>query len=255
MSIWGKRRQAIYLLAILGAVAVIGVAGFFAFKPSPSCFDGKQNGGETGVDCGGACLRVCLVGVQPLQVSWTRVFPISSGSYYVIAVVENPNAGIGIEHLPYTLRLTDDSGLLVTTREGETFVNPREKLVIFEGGITTGARVPTRASITFGSNFDWRRLSLDKPALSVEKRSFSNEGKPQLVVAVTNNSIYDLAQVKLPVIMSDRSGNAFAGSSTVIDHLAKSETKTVVFTWPSPFAALPASIDVYPRVNLFSLPQ
>ena len=254
MSIWGKRRQVTYLAVAVALVVIVGAGIFVILKPSATCFDGKQNGNESGVDCGGSCEKVCLVGVLPLRVAWTRVFSVSPGVYYVIASVDNPNGGIGMKSLPYTIRLTDEEGLLVTTRKGETFVNPREKFIIFEGGIETGARQAARAAITFDNDFEWRRISPDKPSLLIEKRSFSNDGKPRLEVSVTNDSIYTLKSIKLPVILSDKNGNAFAGSSTVIDRLAKSETRIVVFTWPVSFTELPASIDVYPRVNLFNLP-
>lgn len=254
MSIWGKRRQAIYMSAVVVAILAIVLAIFLSIKPVPTCFDNKQNGDETGVDCGGSCARVCLVGVQPIQIAWTRVFPVSPGFFYVISQVENPNNGIGIKNLPYTIRLTDSDGLLVTTRKGETFLNPREKLIIFEGAIETGAREATRATLTFDSNnFEWRKEDTAKPEVLVEKRSFQNGDKPRLEVGVTNNSIYTLRDISVPVILSDRNGNAFAGNSTVIDRLAKNETKTVVFTWPQTFPLLPAAIDVYPRVNLFNL--
>lgn len=253
MSIWGKRRQATYLGLIVVLVIVVVAALFYFLKPTSSCFDGKQNGSEVGIDCGGNCERVCLVGVQSLRTIWTRVFSVSPGVYYVIVQAENPNNGIGMKSLPYTIRLTDDDGLLVTTRRGETFVNPREKFIIFEGGIDTGDRRVARATINFENDFEWKKVKPDKPALLVEKRSFNNDGRPRLEVSVTNDSIYTLRDVKVPVILSDKEGNAFAGSSTIIDRLAKNETKTLIFTWPVPFAEAPAGIDVYPRVNLFSL--
>lgn len=31
-------------------------------RPDPTCFDGKQNGGETGIDCGGVCDSICPSG-------------------------------------------------------------------------------------------------------------------------------------------------------------------------------------------------
>ena len=56
MISWRRKRQ----LTILTGLLIVAGAIFFIFfydsiSEAPTCFDSKQNGSETGVDCGGVC--------------------------------------------------------------------------------------------------------------------------------------------------------------------------------------------------------
>ena len=57
---WAAKRQLQYLsgfLAIILVIVLIIIAPYL--RSDPTCFDGKQNGNEEGIDCGGSCDLIC----------------------------------------------------------------------------------------------------------------------------------------------------------------------------------------------------
>ena len=73
------------------AILVVGFIAYRVLYEAPTCSDGVQNGDEEGVDCGGACDRVCsFQAVDPI-VLWERFFEVGPGVYNTVALIENPN--------------------------------------------------------------------------------------------------------------------------------------------------------------------
>ena len=69
MISWSKKRQIIYLALVVGFfIFVTTVFLFFLLYETPTCFDGKQNQEEIGIDCGGPCVRLCVFQVEELSV-------------------------------------------------------------------------------------------------------------------------------------------------------------------------------------------
>ena len=124
MSSWGRSRQLAYLFTILAVMAVVAAFLTWRYWPTPTCFDGRQNGTETGVDCGGGCEQVCRAQAVELKILWSRVFEVTHGVYTAAAMVENANLDAGVAVLPYSFRLVDENNLLVTFRQGKTYANP-----------------------------------------------------------------------------------------------------------------------------------
>ena len=253
MISWNRRRQIRYFLIVVIFIASVAGSFYWYTKPAPSCFDGKLNQNERGVDCGGSCLKVCSADVIPLQTVWIRPFEIIPGSYSVIGLFENHNRDLGVDRLAYTIRLVNDLGATIATRSGETFVNPQEKFVIFESALPTGGQKPVRAFIEFNSNVSWATPKIDRPILTVVRKEISNDDKPLLHAVVTNTSVYDLESIVVPVVLSGNDNNVFTGSATLVESLPRGASKDMYFTWPNAWPYLPAITDFYPRVNTFRI--
>jgi hypothetical protein len=57
---WGARRQLMIIGTFVAIIVVIALAIIIPkLNTKPTCSDGKQNGTEQGVDCGGACSKLC----------------------------------------------------------------------------------------------------------------------------------------------------------------------------------------------------
>src|SRR3989344_7111281 len=102
---WAFKRQIFYILVF---IVFVGVFGFLIFSPNlnkaPSCIDNKQNGNETGIDCGGSCAKACLTQVDQVSVLWARAFKVVSGHYNAIAYLENHNKNTAINKINYRFR-------------------------------------------------------------------------------------------------------------------------------------------------------
>ena len=234
---------------------MVGLILFLIFKPRPTCFDGKQNGDETGIDCGGSCAIACSNQVKALKVYWARPLKVEAGWYDMVALVENLNPDLGVREAPYTFSLYDANNVLITKRQGTTFINPGEKLTIFESRVDTGGRDAQTAFIEFPNQLIWEKISPVPKSIYLEKKSFANNPAPVLSYAVTNGGLKTIDGLQVSAVLSDVNDNAFAVSATKINQLAPGEEQDISFTWPSSFLNSPTYIDAYWRLNAFDLAQ
>ena len=240
------------LVLVLAAAAA---AAFFYYRPAPSCFDGKQNQNETGIDCGGACQAVCRDEILALKPLWTRVLKLGDSFYDSVTLVENPNLNLGIKKLSYVIKFLDSDNRLITERAGQTFVNPNESFAIFENQIEVGERVPARAFFELAPEKPvWQRVSTaDRPDLDVEEGVFVNEPTPSLRAKIINRSTRPVAAVDVVAILEDAEKNTIGASATRVDALPPGESRELVFTWPAPFDPPPVFHEFYPHFSLVDL--
>ncbi len=253
MSVWSVQRQISYFLLVLIFFAGVGAALFVLTRPDPSCSDGKRNQDEIGIDCGGACEAVCRNEILPLRVLWSRVMKVGADSYDSITLVENPNLNLSVDKLPYSIDFVDKDNLLITTKRGDTFANPRESFIVFERlfKADVGEQVPVRATFKFlGETLPWRRLAVEKPDLDFASEVFTNLPKPIFRATVINRSLKDLSNIEIKAVLFDENENTLAGSATVVDTLSRGASRDIVFTWPEPFIKEPTLKILYPHFDL-----
>jgi len=252
MASWARQRQFSYLFGILAFFAIVGLIIFLIYKPRPTCFDGKQNQDEKGVDCGGVCAKACASQARELKVYWVRPLKVADGWYDLSALVENLNQNLGARRVDYTFSLYDTNNIIITKRVGATYINPGEKFAIFESRIDTGERQVGKAFIEFLTP-TWERAKTVPKTIYLEKINFTNTPKPQLHYTVTNGGLKVASNLQISTLLSDINGNSFAASATKIDKLEPNGKQDVYFTWPVPLVADPTYIDTYWRLNTFTL--
>ena len=244
---WASRRRALYLLGLIVALAIIiGVPTYFFFHEEPTCTDGIQNGLEDGVDCGGECTVICSFSAADAITQWSRLFNIVPGVYSALALIENPNATVGAVDVPYSFKLRAADNVLVYEKKGVVSLPPKSTIPLFEPGLQTGARVPTRVEFILGSPV-WVRQEPTTRDISVRSQKVENATSSPVVSAIVrNDTTSPVGAFAAVAILYDVDGNAMQASRTIIDGLdARAETR-VVFTWPQPLAGPVARIDVVP---------
>lgn len=246
---WGAKRQILYFgLFALIILSVVGGLVWY-FYPKPTCIDNKQNGQEEGVDCGGPCTP-CLGEIKDISTLWVRFFKVQENSYDAAALIENPNFYAGLPLMKYQFKVYDANNIVLAVREGQTFVNPGERQVIFESGFSTGPRVPKYIRIEFESDKNWQYIKREKAFLSVLKKDFTNLPFPRLSTEIKNESFVSVKNVLVTAILYDVSGNAQGVSSTKIDAIPSESISQAFFTWPAPFSDTPAAIEVIAITDL-----
>jgi Mg-chelatase subunit ChlD len=236
---WATRRKLQYTSIIIAVIVIFFVIPFYAFiYKAPTCFDGFKNAEETGIDCGGACKLLCSAQIaEPISRWDPRVFKVTTGVYSVVAYLENQNVTAEVLSAPYKFSLYDKDNVLITTREGTTFIPRGQNFAIFEGNIQVGERIPTRASFEFGKDLVWLKNTDPKPDLTITSKALSNENvSPRVDASVKNNTLSRVSNIELVVMILDSTGNAIGASRTFIESLEKDQIEQVVFTWPQPFA-------------------
>ena len=232
---WSARRKIIVFLIVLIALGiVVGLPAFFAFYKAPTCFDGVQNQGEEGIDCGGPCSKLCQVGFAPPVELWATSSQVVSGVYNLLAYAANPNTGVYAPNISYDFKLYDSSGILISERAGSTDIPGETNFAVFEPSVTTGNRVPYRTFFEFTSAPLWT-VSPAASGLSVTASDFVTASTSSRVDAsVLNSSLNSESSVYVTAILYGTDGNAIAFSKTVIPNIAALGTASVSFTWPFP---------------------
>lgn len=233
---WRMRRRIIIALTVLAAALLFVVFPYWAtHRVAPSCFDTKQNQGEEGVDCGGPCSLLCEGTAKDLNILWVSVFPVRSGSYDLVAYVENQNFSVGAPKIPYTARLFDADGNMIAERSGETFANPNERFAVFVGNMLTGEKVPARGTLEFTPGFSWVSTTVPKKMLTISDKLLVGTDKiPKLSATLMNKETDLLRNIDVTAVLYDAKGAPIAVSGTMVEKIDPNSSEKLFFTWPSP---------------------
>ncbi len=234
---WAQKRKLIYIsiLIVIFLLVVVLPLALNLYK-APTCFDGKQNQDEVGIDCGGSCSILCPVQYVPLNVVWSRFSKVSDGFYNVLAYVENPNLNAGAANLDYHFKLYDDRGVLLSERFGRTFAPASRVLAIFAADLSTGNFIPQRVNFSFTSDAVWVKQESRENNISISEIGLSREDiAPRLSARLTNKTIDKLKNIEAVAIIYNAAGNTISFSRTVLDSLNDKESKLINFNWPKPF--------------------
>lgn len=246
---WAARRKTMYMSIVIGFfVIVFGVPLILALQKEPTCFDGKQNHDEQGVDCGGSCALLCEFQVKPLSIQWSRSFKAGDGVYNATAFIENPNFNAAIMEVPYVFKLYDTNNVLVKEREGRTFISTDGITPIFEPRITTGESEVARTFFEFTGPIVWHRIRDEKLITNVEHELINPSFSPRIDARIRNEDINELRNVEVVGVVFDTDGNALASSQTYIEILPKLSDENIFFTWREPFTRPVGRVDVIPRI-------
>lgn len=255
---WGAKRQFLYFLIILIGAIIAGVILIWPYvNKEPTCFDGKMNGSEAGVDCGGACQKVCTADALSLVTLWSRAFEVTPGKYNLMAYVENQNRESGIAMMSYEFKVYDDKNIFIARKSGTTFITSNDRSVIFEPSIDTGNREVKRTTFEFTSAPLWTKVDRDQRnalAVSSEDKILINPlSSPKLEAQILNKTLNEIKNLDVYAILFDENDNAINVSKTLISILPENSRMPVVFTWPKPLPARPTRIEVIPQVNIFEI--
>lgn len=225
-------------VALALALVVGGWSAYSAFSTAPLCTDGKQNGGEAGVDCGGPCSKLCSSQARSPVVLWARAFQTSPGVYAVAAYIENNNTGAGAKSVPYAFRLFDSDNLLIVEKGGVADIPPQQITPILESNINVGTRTVAHAFLEFSKSPMWNKIPAGNlPSVRVSNIDLAADGT-RLSGTVVNGSNNDIRNLTLVAVLFDSNGTAQTASKTIIDRIPRGDSQPIVFTWPSPLSGI-----------------
>ena len=231
-------KQVLYGTFYLIILVAIGAGIYFLwFRPGPSCFDGIQDQGEQGVDCGGPCARQCAaVNTQPIvPLGGVNFFSPLAGSESVLVKLENANASSGAPSFNYTITLYGaGSSTTVASISGSSFIYPNEVKYIVVPNEPVSSAVAS-GTITIG-NVQWLDASHmgPSPAFSFTNVTYTPGQNGFVTVSgnITNGSVSSYAPVIIDAVFKDAFGTPVGASQTQIDSLAAGATQPFSISYP-----------------------
>lgn len=249
---WAKGRQFFIWFILVGSIlAIIASVIFVVMYKVPSCNDAVQNQDEKGIDCGGACSKVCSFDVKAPVVSFPpRVLNQSSGRTDVIAYIENRNATAQASAASYILELYDANNEVITTKTGVMKLPVTARPIpLFIPSVYIGSRLPTHANVTFADTIDWQtaspvpfneQLTTAAPVLSGESAT------PKIVATIHNPQPTSILNVKVVVAVFDTQNSIMAASQTLLREVPAQGDATATFTWNEAFPGPYSRIEILP---------
>lgn len=253
---WARKQQFKYAMIVLGfLILIILLFTYPIIFKKPSCFDGKQNGQETGIDCGGECLLVCQNESYEPVVLWSRAFPVTNNIYNLVALVENQNQSVATEKIFYEFRAYNQDNILIGRREGSTYLPANQQFLVFEPKFDGVENQVKSVSFEFKPNNAWSK----KPPITqtfpvfIRDITLSSDEAPVLKARITNESIYNFPEFDVVTVLYDGERNAISASQTYKEGLKSNESLDVFFSWPKPFDREPVYKEVWIQINPFSV--
>ena len=219
--------------AIIVAFAAWGIYAAF-FNTAPTCFDGKQNGTEVGVDCGGTCALICQNVAKEPTVAWARSFQTAPNSYTVAAYIKNNNGNAGAKNVAYSFQLFDANNSLVVERDGVANLPPVQTIPLIETNINVGNRTVTHVQFAFSNTPPalWSNVQANSiPMLHVSQQNLSDDAS-RLSASVVNETLRDVTNVTAAAVLFDSQGVARAASKSLVPLVPARGAASLVFTWP-----------------------
>ena len=254
---WRTKRQFIIIFALL---ILCGIGAALIIIPRlivpPTCFDGKKNGTEHGIDCGGGCTQFCPEETTNLVLQWARSFPVTDSVWSSIAYVSNPNIDGSVAHIEYQFKLYDADRQFIAQRDGETYIGANSAQAIFEPAVNVGSRIPAYTTFNFTSTPIFTRADIRTKELLMTSKDVAMTNlttRPRVTGTVVNNSqTYTISGVDVVAILYDKDNNAIGASRTQLDSLGPEDEVPVIFTWPKPFAGDAVRYELVIRANPFT---
>ena len=225
-------------------------------KPDPTCFDGKQNQREEGVDCGGPC-QPCEeeINAQELKVIEEAFVYGGPRKYDVMAKISNPNDQFGSPRFSYKFILKDSAGNNLAEQKGESFILPFETKYLIETNLETQSN-PANLEIVI-TECQWERFfAYKEPQLNIYHKRYdlisSGAVFGEAFGLLVNESEFDFNTININVILRDSSGKPLSFNSTEMRTITSHEERDFKLVWPISFPGEVQNIEMEAEADVYN---
>lgn len=239
------------LLLIIILIAILNM-------PSADCFDNKQNGDETGIDCGGSCVACGVKYARDLEViGEVSVLEVASDIIETVVRVRNPNTEYGVK-FKYQINFLDSFGQIKNTVNNQSFIYPSSAKYLVIPKIEMKKSEIAKAEIVFNKeSFEWfasNKTSKDLFSIYDVQTQFlqdaKNPGYLKVVGKINNKMSYNFQSVDLTILVYSKIGALLNAVETKLDNLSNNSTQLFEYVWMTHFPDLQQTnlnkIEIYP---------
>lgn len=243
---------AIFPISLIVLVLIILIISII---PDPSCFDNKQNGIETGIDCGGSCISCEEKYVIPLNIISATVLAEAKDFSGVVAKIENRNVDQGAR-FKYRMFLKDEFGQNIISFDGNSFIYPASTKYIIHPKLSFKQEEINRVEVEvlkeewFTSSLSPAKIFSVAEAKLTEIKDASRQGYLEVRGKIVNQSARLFPSVDLVMLLYSRTGKVLSAIQTKIFDVEEAEIQDFQYTWLNYFPDLSQvdlnRIEIYP---------
>lgn len=228
---WRLKKQLTYLVMFLAVLVLIGFY-FYAKSQQPTCFDGKQNQGEEGIDCGGPCAISCEVKeLLPIRTETFPVITYPDKSFDLLGVVENPNRGWVLRNALAVFYLYDQFNRLQDKiTAGKISILPRE--VRYVTVLNLNKLDYPVGKVELKIEYDltqWQKTSLDFLPVSLINQQIKDN---TFFAEISNPTGETFRNLELIIRFFDQENNLVGITRSIIQEVKPFETMPISLTLP-----------------------
>lgn len=251
---WSTQRKTLYAV-ILASVIIFSLIYLFRgiLFPTPTCFDKKQNGYESGVDCGGTCSLRCSNEISPISVEWARAVIVSPSKYDLVAMLSNKNIDNSPRALEYSFVVYNSNGNIIKEIKGQTVAPVDGEFPIIKQSVVL-SQEPKEVVVNLNSNPHYTVAEKStSPTIRASVARYEAGSIPRVYSVISNTKRITISNLSVRAVLYDEDNNVFAVGETLIPFLDKEGSENITFTWDHPLAKAPTNIRIYPIFDPFSV--
>ncbi len=229
-------KQFLYGILYLAIIVALGFGVYARFwNQAPSCFDGIQNGGEQGIDCGGPCAELCVASLTPVEtLEQPTMVSNGFGRATIFAHVANANADAGVSGMTYSFSLLDASGAVVGSIPGETFFYPGQTKYLVAVNQAVPAMTASVALLVASTSWVASATMGIAPLLSFQNVMTAAVSSGTIAASgiVVNQDPVAVSNVLVVAFFKDTSGATVGISQTEIDRISGNTSANFSVLYP-----------------------
>jgi len=229
-----KIKQIVYSIIYIVVIFGIIIGLYFFIKPNPSCFDGKQNQDEEGIDCGGSCAIECRPEFKPIElVDHVFVLPVGAGRITILAQIKNENLNYAAKNFNFTFSIYNNSDQILKTINNSSFIYSGEIKYLAIPNLEINLGDVSRAELEIDSPKWVESDVLSRPEVKIQNKNIGEESNNIRVEGnLVNNDPFSLPSVKVVAVFFSPLGIPKGTSQTEISNLAPREVRSFRINHP-----------------------
>lgn len=238
---WTKERKSFVTFIVLLFCVVVAISLVLpVILKEPTCTDGKRNGTEAGIDCGGLCGQVCTNTIIPLEIEFQRSVEVDERTYDAVAYLVNKNNEAIPTYVSFKAILSDKNGSTIAEKEGRSIVLPGAATPLYIPNIVVEDRVPVRTRfelIETGPFYKYSNKDFLKNVQVVDQVFDNTTNTPRLTLTIANTLFSTVKDIDVYALLYDEEGTLVAVGKTYIEAIAGQGKEKAYFSWRTPFSS------------------